>query len=99
MNRHVLSVRANLLTFGALLLLLGATVWAAYLPLGVLHFPIAMMISTLKAVLIAIFFMHLMESRRSTVVVAIASLVWLGIMFALTLCDYHSRGWLDIPGK
>ncbi len=99
MNHHGLSLRTNFITFGALLLLLGATVWAAYLPLGVLHFPIAMLISTLKAVLIAIFFMHLIESRRTTVVVAVASLLWLGIMIALTLCDYHSRGWLDIPGK
>jgi cytochrome c oxidase subunit IV len=92
-------VRTNLFTFGALLFLLGATVWAAYLPVGVLHFPVAMMISTLKAMLIGIFFMHLMESRRTTVVVAFASLLWLGIMIGLTLCDYWSRGWLDIPGK
>ena len=28
-----------------------------------------------------------------------ASLLWLGIMLALTLSDYLSRGWLDIPGK
>ena len=25
--------------------------------------------------------------------------LWLAIMIALTLSDYHSRGWLDIPGK
>jgi cytochrome c oxidase subunit 4 len=99
MNQHVLPIRANLFNFGALLMLLAATVWAAYLPLGVLHFPIAMAISTLKTVLIALFFMHLIASRRTTIVVAFASLLWLAIMIGLTLCDYHSRGWLDIPGK
>ena len=28
-----------------------------------------------------------------------ASFLWLGIMIALTLTDYLSRGWLQIPGK
>jgi cytochrome c oxidase subunit 4 len=99
MNAHIPAIRTYLLTFGALLLLLGATVGAAFLPFGVLHFPIAMTISTLKGLLIALLFMHILESRRTMVVVAIASLLWLAIMIGLTLSDYLSRGWLDIAGK
>jgi cytochrome c oxidase subunit IV len=99
MKQHVASVRTNFLIFGLLLFLLLATVGAAYLPLGPLNFPVAMAIATTKAVLIVLFFMHALYSHRLTLVICVASLLWLGIMIALILGDYHSRGWLHIPGK
>ncbi len=99
MKQHVASVRTNVVIFALLLLLLLATVGAAYVPLGPLNFPLAMAIATTKAVLIVLFFMHALYSHRLTLVIAIASLLWLAIMIALTLSDYQSRGWLDIPGK
>jgi cytochrome c oxidase subunit 4 len=99
MKQHVASVRTNFVIFGFLLLLLLATVGAAYIPMGPLNFPLAMAIATTKAVLIVLFFMHALHSHRLTLVISVASLLWLAIMIALTLSDYHSRGWLDIPGK
>jgi cytochrome c oxidase subunit IV len=99
MKQHVASIRTNVVIFVVLLVLLLATVGAAYVPLGPLHFPIAMAFATIKAVLIVLFFMHALDSHRLTLVICVASLLWLAIMIALTLSDYHSRGWLDIPGK
>jgi cytochrome c oxidase subunit 4 len=99
MNQHIASVRTNILVFVALLVLLFATVGAAYLPLGDLRVPVALTIAAAKAVLIVLFFMHLLYSHRLTAIVFVASFLWLGIMIALTLSDYLSRGWLDIPGK
>lgn len=99
MSHHVVSVRTNVTIFVALLLLLAATVAGAYLPLGPLHLPVALLIAGAKAVLIGLFFMHLCYRNRVTWVVSTASLFWLGILLALTLSDYLSRGWLDIPGK
>jgi len=99
MKQHVASIRTNVVIFVLLLLLLLATVGAAFVPLGPLNFPLAMAIASMKAVLIVLFFMHALYSHRLTLVIAIASLLWLSIMIALTLADYHSRGWLDIPGK
>ncbi len=99
MKQHVASLRTNYVIFVLLLVLLLATVGAAYLPLGPLHFPIAMVFAAIKAVLIVLFFMHALHSHRLTFVICVASLLWLAIMFALILSDYHSRGWLDIPGK
>ncbi|MGC8643406.1 MAG: cytochrome C oxidase subunit IV family protein [Isosphaeraceae bacterium] len=98
MSHHVVSVRTNVTIFVALLLLLAATVAGAYLPLGPLHLPVALLIGGAKAVLIGLFFMHLCYRNRVTWVVSTASLFWLGILLALTLSDYLSRGWLDIPG-
>ena len=99
MKQHVASVRTNFVIYALLLLLLLATVGAAYIPMGALNFPLAMTIAATKAVLIVLFFMHALHSHRLTLVIAVASLLWLAIMFSLTLSDYHSRGWLDIPGK
>jgi cytochrome c oxidase subunit 4 len=99
MKQHVASVRTNFVIFGLLLVLLLATVGAAYVPLGPLQFPVAMTIAAIKAVLIALYFMHALHSHRLTLVICTASLLWLAIMIALTLNDYQTRGWLEIPGK
>ena len=99
MSDHVVSVRTNIAIFVALLILLFATVGAAYLPLESLHLPLALTIAAAKAVLIGLFFMHLYYRHHLTWIVSMASLLWLGILLALTLSDYLSRGWLDIPGK
>ena len=98
-SQHVMPVRTNIAVFVALLVLLVVTVGAAYLPLGVLHVPIAMTIATIKAVLIVLFFMHLLHSHRLMMIVSVASFFWLAIMVALTLNDYLTRGVLQIPGK
>ena len=99
MNHDIPSIRTNIHVFVVLLVLLFATVGGAYLPLGALHFPIAMAIAAAKALIIGLFFMHLLHSHRLTMVIFAASFLWLGIMIALTLADYLSRGWLQIPGK
>ena len=99
MSHHVISVRTNVMVFVALLLLLAATVAGAYLPLGPMHLPIALGIAGAKAILIGLFFMHLYYRNKLTWIVSTAALFWLGILLALTLSDYLSRGWLDIPGK
>jgi cytochrome c oxidase subunit IV len=99
MSQHITPVRTYIAVFVALLVLLIATVGAAYLPMGELHFPVAMIIAAAKAVLIVLFFMHVLHSHRLTMIIAVAGFLWLGIMLALTLSDYLSRGWLKIPGK
>ena len=99
MTQHISSKRTNIIVFVALLVLLFATVGAAHLPMGDLQFPVAMTIATAKAVLIVLFFMHVLNSHRLTIVVCVASLLWLGIMLALTLSDYRTREWLDILPK
>ncbi len=92
-------VRTYVAIFIVLLVLLIATVGAAFMPLGPLHFPVAMMIAVAKAVLIVLFFMHVLHGHRLTMIVAVAGFFWLAIMLALTLSDYWTRGWLEILGK
>ncbi len=58
-----------------------------------------MLIAAAKGVLIILFFMHVKDGPKLTRVFAAAAFVWLLILLALTMTDYLSRNWLDIPGK
>ena len=77
----------------ALLALLALTIAAAYVDLGPFNTLAAMMIALMKAALIVLFFMHLRYSKPLTWVFAGAGFFWLGIMLALALADYLTRGW------
>jgi cytochrome c oxidase subunit 4 len=83
-----------LLIFFALLGLTILTVLASRVDLPGWNTPIAMAIATLKAVLVVLFFMHVIHSSRLTWAVIIASVFWLGLLFILTFADYLTRPWL-----
>jgi cytochrome c oxidase subunit IV len=97
MSEHIVPPKTYLSVWAALLVLLGATVGFAYLPLGPIHVVAALTIAFAKAVLIALFFMHVKYKNRLVLVFVCAGLFWLGIMFALSLGDYLTRSWLPRP--
>jgi cytochrome c oxidase subunit 4 len=69
------------------------TWFASTIDLGWWNTPIALVIATTKAVLVILFFMHVIHSTRLTWVVIIGSFVWLGVFFVLTFADYLTRMW------
>ena len=69
------------------------TWWVSTIDLGMMNTPIALLIATIKAVLVILFFMHVIHSTRLTWVVVIASFLWLGVLFVLTFADYLTRMW------
>ncbi|MGA8808936.1 MAG: cytochrome C oxidase subunit IV family protein [Thermoanaerobaculia bacterium] len=69
------------------------TWWVSTIDLGAWNTPIALLIATIKAVLVILFFMHVIHSTRLTWVVVIASFLWLGVLFILTFADYLTRVW------
>jgi cytochrome c oxidase subunit 4 len=81
--------------FAALLVLTGTTVLVAYLPLGGWHTVMALVIAVTKAVLVLLFFMHLLHSPRLMWVVVAAGAFWLCIMLTLTFSDYLTRHWMS----
>jgi cytochrome c oxidase subunit IV len=96
---HILPLRVYVLVFAALQALLGVAVAVRYLPLGDWHVPVTLLVASLKALLVALFFMHLRHADRLTQLAACGGLVWLIILLGLTMSDYLSRGTLIIPGK
>ena len=92
MNRSSANKRF-LFTAGALLGLLALTVGAAYVNLGPFNTIVAMSISSAKAALIVVMFMEI-RGRGPVIWVALATgFFFLGIMFALAMSDFLTRGW------
>ena len=90
---HVTPMWVYLAVFGALAAGTLLTWWVSTIDLGWLNTPIALLIATIKAVLVILFFMHVIHSTRLTWVVVIASFLWLGVLFVLTFADYLTRIW------
>jgi cytochrome c oxidase subunit IV len=80
--------------FFALLVGTGLTVFAATLDLGRFNAPVALGIATVKATLVALFFMHVWHaSEKLTKLVIIAALFFLLLLLGLTMTDYATRLW------
>jgi cytochrome c oxidase subunit IV len=86
-------VRVYFVVFVALLLLVALTVEAARHDLGRWNFAVAALIAALKALVIALYFMEIRRSSSLTKLVVAAGLLWLAILFSLTLADYWTRDW------
>lgn len=91
MSNRVVPVSTYFLVFAVLLALTGTTCWVSFINLGRLNAIVAVTIAVIKAVLVALFFMHLRYSIRLAPFVVAASLFWLSIMLALTMSDYLTR--------
>lgn len=99
MTDRIIPLRLYLLITVALLVLTAVTVAVAHVNLGWFNAPLALLIAAGKAVLIALFFMHLRWSDAQVRLVAVAALIWVSIMIVGTMDDILTRGWLLIPGK
>jgi cytochrome c oxidase subunit IV len=98
MSEHIVPTRVYYLVFLALMVGTAVTVWVAYLDLGFANTAVAMGIAVTKATLVILYFMHVKYGSRLTWVVVASGFIWLGILFALGMSDYLSRGWLPQPG-
>lgn len=96
-HHHISPVSLYYKVFGALMVLTVITVAVARVDFGFLNVIVAITIATIKATIVALFFMHLKYSAKVNWVAAAAGAIWLGIMIALTLSDVLSRSWLPPP--
>jgi cytochrome c oxidase subunit 4 len=82
--------------FLALLVGTALTVMAAFVDFPwQLNTIVAMTIATAKATLVVLYFMHVRYSARLVWVIVAAALFWVAILFAFTLGDFYTRGWLS----
>lgn len=91
--------RVYLLVFAGLMVLLVITAFAARFDLGIGNTLVAMGVAIAKALLVLLFYMHLGYSRGAVRLAAIGGIFWLGLLFALSLNDYFTRGAVGIAGK
>ncbi len=97
MTKHIVSPKVYLLVFLSLILLTATTTAVATIDLGPLNLVVALTIAAVKATLVALFFMHLIQTSHRTKVILSAGVLWLIILISLTLNDILTRGWLPIP--
>ena len=93
MTGHISPKSTYFTIFGALMVCTVLTVFAAFVNLGDLNFPVALTIAVFKATLVVLFFMHVKYSTRLTWAVVAGSIFWLAILLVLTMGDYLTRSW------
>jgi cytochrome c oxidase subunit 4 len=96
MHDHAKSspLRTYFAVWGALLLGTFLTYEVALIDLGPFNSVVALVIATTKALLVALFFMHLKgASERLLKLVVISTVFFLMLLLFLTLTDYATRPW------
>lgn len=81
------------IVFLALIGLTALTVGISFLELsGAWHVVCGVSIAAVKAVLVGLFFMHLLHAKRATWAVAVVAIFWLSaVLITLTFSDYATR--------
>jgi len=91
-QHHAASVGTYVIVYVLLVILLGATVGVSYLHLGIFSNLVAVLIASVKAVLVVLYFMGVRYSSRLVWLWAAAGFLWVIILFGAIL-DYMTRGW------
>ena len=94
---HVSPLSTYLTIFAALMVFTAITVAVAFVNLGSFNPVVALGVAAVKATLVILFFMHVKYSSRLTKLTVVLSLFFVVILFAETLMDYASRGFLPPP--
>jgi cytochrome c oxidase subunit 4 len=96
-RQHVIASSVYVGIWAILMVLTGVTVFASYIEMGDFNIVVALLIATVKATLVVLFFMHLYYSSKLTKVTMIAAIFFLFLLLALSLTDYLTRGWVTNP--
>jgi cytochrome c oxidase subunit IV len=97
MSETVIAKKTYLMAWAGLLLALAATIAVSYVNLGRLNIAVALIIASVKALIIGVYFMHLRYSQRLIWYYVIGAALWLTIMFTFTFTDYFARHLLAKP--
>lgn len=95
LGHHISPARVYWLVFGALLIFTGLTYAVSFAELGPAALPVAMLVASVKATLVCVFFMHLKYDERFNVLVFLSSLFFISLFFAFTMLDLTSRAVID----
>jgi cytochrome c oxidase subunit 4 len=100
MPEHALSTRFYVFIGVVMILLTVLSVGVSFIPMpGFYHTVIGLCFGTTKAIMVLLFFMHVIFSPRLTWSVVLVSSFWLGILLVLAFSDYLSRGMVPFtPG-
>ncbi len=98
LSPHVVPLQVLLAVWGALLALTIVTVAATWVDLGAFNLWLAMVIATVKASFVALYFMHLRYDKPFNALVFVSALVFVMLFVALALMDTAEYQPELIPG-
>ena len=90
-GHHILPLKLYITVFISLLVLTAFTVWIAQFHFGALNTFIAMLVATVKATLVALYFMHLKYDDKMNAVCLLSGVFFLVVMFAFIAIDVYTR--------
>jgi cytochrome c oxidase subunit 4 len=94
MSEHIMSSKFYYTIWIALLCLTGITAAVSFVDLGPFNAVVALVIATVKALLVVLFFMHVKyTSEKLTKIVILSAIFWLFLLLALSMADYATRLW------
>jgi cytochrome c oxidase subunit 4 len=96
-RQHVIPSSIYVGIWAILMVLTGVTVFVSFIELHDWNIVLALVIATIKATLVILFFMHLFYSSKLTKVTIIAAIFFLFLLLALSMTDYLTRSWLTNP--
>jgi len=99
MEHKITPRRTYFLVYIALMALLAATLFLAFVDLGRLGLVAALGIAIIKALLVILFFMHVRYSDRLTRAFVITGVIGLMHMVFMTLIDYFTRLFTGVLGR
>ena len=94
MSQHVLSLRTHFVVFAVLMVLTVVTVAVSTVDLGAWNTVVALLIASVKGLVVIAWFMHVKFSTRLTKIFVGAGFVWLVLLILIMTSDYSARGWL-----
>ena len=87
---HPASVKSLLLVFITLIILTWLTVFQSTLKLGSMELVVSLVIATVKATLVILFFMHMIHDKPLNAIVFLSSFIFVALFLGFTLMDAHS---------
>jgi cytochrome c oxidase subunit 4 len=99
MSHQIVPQKTYLLVFISLIGLTLLTTGVAFLNLGHLNTPVALVIAFSKMFLVIYFFMHVRSSSGLVRVTLIAAFFWFALLVAFTMSDYRTRSWTPAPSS
>ena len=91
MADHIMPKRTYYIIFATLMFCTYLTWQVAYFDLGPFNTVAALVIAVFKATLVVLFFMHVKYSSRLTAMIVASAVLFIVILFGLTMMDYFSR--------
>jgi len=92
MSEHIMSSKFYYTIWIVLLCLTVITAAVSFVDLGPFNTIVALVIATVKALLVILFFMHVKyTSERLTKIVIVSAIFWLLLLLGLSMADYATR--------